>query len=95
MIENLFKSVLIGSCFAFILILFSNSALADRYCMDNQTLRNNNTINGNTIIIDNTCLYGCDTKLNICIPSVTIQIFVIFSIGIGILVIIYIIKKVL
>jgi hypothetical protein len=74
---------------------------ATEYCLDNSTLRTiiDYTVDGsNTTQFNITkgmpCPYGCDSSLNACLPSPLSQILILVGIGLFILFIIFIIRKI-
>jgi len=77
-----------------LIFLFSPIALATDYCIDNQTLLSNITIEGQVITIEENCPHGCDDSLSICLLSPLYQTLIVIGIGVLILLFIFFINKV-
>lgn len=90
MIENSVKAVIVGSCFALVMILFNSMALAS-YCIDNDTLAGNITIDGSNHSFIKYCENGCED--NSCTPSELSQYLIIIGVVVCIIIIIMLLKK--
>jgi hypothetical protein len=88
------KKYLWFTIMAFSLLMALPIVSAEQFCLNNATLRNNDTIAGSTIIIDTNCRHGCDSVLNICMPSDTMQVFIVIGVIFVLLIIVWIIKRV-
>lgn len=64
LLSNIFAGI-----FAISLILMIIPIAKADYCLDNNTLTTNLTIGSQILFVNQTCNYGCDRSLNICLPQ--------------------------
>lgn len=73
------KVIIFSTFFSILFVLYSQTVMAD-YCSDNYTLASTEMINGKNITITENCTYGCDSSLNICVPSDFIILLIIIGV---------------
>lgn len=89
MLENIPKAIIIGSCFAMVMVLLHS--VSAQYCFDNNTATGNVTIDGTLHYFNISCDYGCENGE--CNPTPLIQYLIIIGVIVLIVIIVILIKK--